>query len=101
MYRVARNHSGLVTNHPWDWYLNQAYETTKFTFSRAPNGRRRVGYVELGLMEGDIFLALLTDLKREGWTDKANEIEKLMRERTDRWKGERSEERRVGKEGRS
>src|SRR5213080_814593 len=88
MYRVGRNHSGLVTNHPWDWYLDQAYETTKFTFSRAPNGRRRVGYVELGLMEGDIFLALLTDLKREGWTAKANEIEALMRERADRWKNE-------------
>ena len=88
MYRVARNHPGLVTHHPWDWYLDRAYQTTKFTFSRAPNGRRRVGYVELGLMEGDIFLALLTDLKREGWTDKANDIEKLMKERADRWKDE-------------
>jgi len=88
MYRVARNHPGLVTNHSWDWYLDQAFQTTRFTFSRGPNGRRRVGYVELGLMEGDIFLALLTDLKREGWTDKANEIEKLMKERADRWKGE-------------
>src|SRR5262245_41261636 len=88
MYRVARNHAGLVTNHPWDWYLEQAYQTTKFTFSRAPNGRRRVGYVELGLMEGDIFLALLKDLKREGWTERANEIEKLMKERADRWKNE-------------
>lgn len=88
MYRVARNHPGLITNHPWNWYLDQAYQTTRFTFSRTPNGRRRVGYVELGLMEGDIFLALLTDLKREGWTDKANYIEKLMKERTDRWKNE-------------
>src|SRR5947208_9256458 len=88
MYRVARNHSGLVTNHPWDWYLDQAYQTTRFTFSRAPNGRRRVGYVELGLMEGDIFLALLTDLKREAWTEKASEIEALMKERADRWKNE-------------
>jgi hypothetical protein len=88
MYRLARNHSGLVTNHPWDWYLEQAYQTTKFTFSRTPNGRRRVGWVELGLMEGDIFVALLTDLKREGWTEKANDIEALMKERTDRWKNE-------------
>jgi Family of unknown function (DUF5695) len=88
MYRIARNHAGLVTNHPWDWYLEQAYQTTKFTFSRTPNGRRRVGYVELGLMEGDIFLSLLTDLKREGWTDKANDVEKLMKERADRWKTE-------------
>ena len=88
MYRVARNHSGLVTHHAWDWYLEQAYQTTRFTFSRNPNGRRRVGYVELGLMEGDIFLALLNDLKREGWAEKANEIEKLMKERADRWNNE-------------
>jgi hypothetical protein len=89
MYRLARNHTGLVTNHPWDWYLEQAYQTTKFTFSRnANNNRRRVGYVELGLMEGDIFLAVLQDLKREGWAEKANDVEALMRERSDRWKRE-------------
>ncbi|HEU4433841.1 MAG TPA: DUF5695 domain-containing protein [Pyrinomonadaceae bacterium] len=86
MYRVARNHPGLVTNHSWDWYLNQAYETAKFMFGRQANGRRRVGYVELGLMEGDIIVALLDDLKREAWTDKAKAVEDLMRERTDRWK---------------
>ena len=88
MYRLARNHPGLVTNHSWEWYLDQAYQTTKFTFSRGPNGRRRVGWVELGLMEGDIFLALLTDLKREGWNDKAGDVEAIMKERADRWKGE-------------
>jgi hypothetical protein len=88
MYRVARNHPRLVTNHPWEWYLEQAYQTTKFTFSRGADGRRRVGYVELGLMEGDIFRAVLNDLKREAWTDKASDIEKLMKERADRWKGE-------------
>jgi len=88
LYRLARNYSNLIKNHPWEWYLEQAYQTTKFTFSRAPNGRRRVGYVELGLMEGDIFLAVLSDLKREGWTEKAQEIETLMKERTDRWRQE-------------
>ncbi|HEX3187777.1 MAG TPA: DUF5695 domain-containing protein [Pyrinomonadaceae bacterium] len=86
MYRVARNHPGLVTNHPWDWYLDHAYETAKFMFGRQANGRRRVGYVELGLMEGDIIVALLDDLKREAWAEKAQVIEGLMRERTDRWK---------------
>ena len=85
MYRLARNHPGLVTNHPWDWYLNQAYETAKFMFGRQANGRRRVGYVELGLMEGDIIVALLDDLKREAWQEKAQVVEGLMRERTDRW----------------
>ncbi len=86
MYRVARNHPGLVTNHSWDWYLDQAYETAKFMFGRQANGRRRVGYVELGLMEGDILVALLDDLKREAWTEKAQVVENLMRERTDRWR---------------
>lgn len=88
MYRLARNHPGLVSNHPWEWYLDQAYETARFMFGRQANGRRRVGYVELGLMEGDIIVALLDDLKREAWQDKAQVIEDLMRERTDRWKQE-------------
>jgi hypothetical protein len=88
LYQIARNHTGLVKNHPWDWYLNQAYETTKFLFSRNSKGERRVGWVELGLMEGDIFRLLLQDLQREGWTEKAAEIESLMKERADRWKGE-------------
>jgi len=88
MYRLARNHTGLVNNHPWDWYLEQAYQTTKFMFSRGANGRRRVGYVELGLMEGDIVLSVLKDLKLEGWNDKANDVEALMKERAERWKKE-------------
>ncbi|HET8782661.1 MAG TPA: DUF5695 domain-containing protein [Pyrinomonadaceae bacterium] len=85
MYRLARNHQGLVTNHPWDWYLDQAYETARFMFGRRADGRRRVGYVELGLMEGDVIVALLDDLKREAWQEKAQVIEGLMKERTDRW----------------
>jgi len=88
MYRLARNHPGLVTNHSWDWYLDQAYETARFMFSRQPDGRRRVGYVELGLMEGDILIALLEDLKRESWQEKAQIIESVMKVRTDRWKQE-------------
>jgi len=79
MYRNARNNSGLVKDHPWDWYLTQAFETTRFAFGRNADGKRRVGYVELGLMEGTIFLELLKDLKREGWTEKADEVERLMK----------------------
>ena len=88
MYQAARNHPGIVKSKPWDWYLEQAYQTTRFMFSRDANGNRRVGYVELGLMEGDIFLAVLNDLKREGWAEKAVNIEALMRERTERWRHE-------------
>ena len=88
MYRVARNHPGLVTAHPWSWYLEQAYQTTHFLFSRDAQGQRRVGYVELGLMEGDVFLALLNDLQHEGWNDKAADVTALMKERADRWSHE-------------
>ena len=88
MYRVARNNPGLVGEKPWDWYLEQAYQTLKFMFSRTPNGQRRVGYVELGLMDGTSGLEVLNDLKREGWNDKAAEITALMKERADRWKKE-------------
>ena len=88
MYHVARNHPGLVTHHPWGWYLDQAYQTTLFMFGRNPDGNRRVGYVELGLMEGDVFLSLLKDLKHEGMTEKAAAVEALMKERADRWRTE-------------
>jgi hypothetical protein len=88
MYRLARNHSGLVKNHEWSWYLDQAYETAKFMFGRKNDGKRQVGYVELGLMEGDIVLAVLEDLKREDWKDKATVVEELMRERAEHWRQE-------------
>jgi hypothetical protein len=75
----------MVTAHPWNWYLDQAYQTTKFLFSRDARGNRRVGYVELGLMEGDVFLSLLKDLKHEGMMAQAVDVEALMKERAVRW----------------
>jgi len=87
LYRVARNHPGM-TKKPWGWYLDQAYATTEFMTSRDERGRDRVGYWRLGLMEGDIFLSLLEDLRREGLTEKANLIQARMKERADRWKTE-------------
>jgi hypothetical protein len=85
MYRLARNYDGLVTDRPWDWYLNQAYETTKFLVGRNADGDYNVGYINMGLMEGDIFLLLLQDLKHEGWTEKAAALEAAMKARTDDW----------------
>lgn len=87
MYRLARNYEGLVTHHPWQWYLEQAYQTTRFLNKRGANGRPLVGYIDTGLMEGDIFVLLLKDLKREGWTEQATAIEHEMKARTDVWKG--------------
>jgi len=85
MYRVARNHPTLVSNHPWNWYLDQAYETTMFLTSTDEKGEDRVGYMQLGLMEGSVFIELLQDLKREGLTEKAAALEARMKLRADRW----------------
>ena len=81
-YRLARNNDGLVTNHPWDWYLSHAYETSMAMTSFAAD----LGV--FGQMEGDIFLEILTDLKREGWKEQADNLEAKMRARTDRWRKE-------------
>ena len=88
MYRLARNNHGLVTNHPWEWYLDHAYQTVKFLTGRNANGRYNVGYLNTGLMEGDIFLLLLKDMQREGWNQQAAELEAAMKARADRWNRE-------------
>ena len=49
-YRLARNHDGLVTNHPWDWYLDHAYQTSIAMTNFAAD------LAVFGQMEGDIFL---------------------------------------------
>ena len=88
LYRIARNHPSLVKTHDWEWYLNQAYETTNFLTSQDANGHDRVGYMRLGLMDGSVFVSLLEDLRREGWTEKADLIEARMKMRADRWADE-------------
>jgi len=82
LYRLSRNHQGLVTNHPWDWYLSHAYETSIAMNNFAAD----LGV--FGQMEGDIFLQILSDLKTEGWKEQANNLESKMRARTDRWRKE-------------
>jgi hypothetical protein len=83
MYRTLRDAHGFA--HPWNWYLTQAFETTRFAFSKKADGKYRVEYVDLGLMEGTIFLELLKDLQREGWQAQAAELEGLMKQRADAW----------------
>ncbi len=85
LYQIARNHPGLVKNHQWDWYLNQAYETLMFMTKRNAEGNRRVGYVDLGQIEGDVYVEVLKDMKREGWSEKAMNLEARMKERADFW----------------
>jgi len=81
LYRLARNYEGLVTNHPWDWYLTNAYETSVAMVKLA-------GYAVFGQMEGDIFLQVLEDLRREGWNAQADDLEAKMRVRANHWKEE-------------
>lgn len=82
MYRLARNNTGLVSNHPWDWYLNQAYKTA-VAMTAIGND-----YAQYGLMDGSVFLEILKDLKREGLTANATDLENKMKTRANAWNGE-------------
>ena len=82
LYRLARNNHGLVTSHPWAWYLTRAYQTSMAMTNFAS------GLAEFGQMEGDIFLQILADLKLEGMNSEAATLEAKMRQRADRWKAQ-------------
>ncbi len=82
LYRLSRNHQGLVTNHPWDWYLEQAYETSTAMTKYAGE------YAIFGQMEGTIFLQIMDDLRHEGMNKEADDLEAKMRTRADRWNKE-------------
>jgi hypothetical protein len=81
LYQIARHTRDVVTNRPWDWYLDTAFQTIMFLTDPAS----RVGYTNVGLMGADVFVLVLQDLQREGWTDKASQLEARMKARTDRW----------------
>lgn len=80
LYRLARDHQGLVTNHPWDWYLDHAYETSVAMTKYAQ------GLAVFGQMEGSVFVQILADLKAEGMNDKAADLESRMHSRAERWR---------------
>ncbi len=80
MYRLARNHQGLVTSHGWDWYLERAFRTGVAMVEQAPR------YAQFGQMDGTVFLLVLQDLQREGWSEQAAELERAMRGRADVWR---------------
>jgi Family of unknown function (DUF5695) len=79
MYRLARNHTGLVTNHPWEWYLTNAYQTSIAMVKFAPQ------LSQYGQMEGTVFLEILRDLQREGWKTQAADLEERMKRRVEVW----------------
>jgi hypothetical protein len=80
LYHLARNHEGLVTNHGWEWYLARAHETALAMTRFAPD------HAQFGQMAGTVFLLILLDLQREGWTAQAEALEAAMRRRADHWR---------------
>ncbi len=82
MYRLARNTTGLVSTHTWDWYLNQAYQTVVAMTTIGAD------YAHVGLMDGTVFIEILKDLEREGMSGEASDLETRMRARADRWASE-------------
>ena len=80
MYRLARNHEGLVTGHDWAWYLERAHETVQAMVRLAPH------YAQFGQMEGTVFLRILEDVEREGWSDAFAALETTMKDRADLWR---------------
>jgi hypothetical protein len=80
LYRLARNNPGLVSNHPWDWYLTQAYKTA-ITMTTLGNE-----YAKFGLMDGTVFLEILHDLQREGLSQNASDLEAKMKARETVWR---------------
>lgn len=88
LYRLARNHEGLVKQHSWEWYLRQAFQTAMAMkrFCGPGTGDHNVSQLEQwGLMIGSVFPSLLEDLKREGWTVEAATLEAYMRYRAELW----------------
>lgn len=79
LYRLARFHQGLVSE-DWQTSLIRAAETIKAMMAKAPE------YTPFGQMEGDVFVAILDDLKREGLQKLASDVEALMKRRADHWK---------------
>ena len=79
MYRLARNHKGLVKESEWRKYLENAYETSMAMMRLAPY------YAQFGQMEGTIFFLLLKDLQAEGETVMATELENAMKKRAVHW----------------
>ncbi|NDV43616.1 DUF5695 domain-containing protein [Flagellimonas sediminis] len=80
MYRLARYHQGLVDNHSWEWYLENAYQTSVAMVEKAPY------YAQFGQMEGSVFLLILKDLQNEGLTKEATDLENRMKERAEHWR---------------
>ncbi|KAH8702958.1 hypothetical protein GQ44DRAFT_692826 [Phaeosphaeriaceae sp. PMI808] len=85
LYRIARDYPNQQLRADWSWYLGRAFNTTQYCLS---NGSANCDYGLVGLMGEWVFGELLEDLKREGMTRQAEELEASMRYRAQRWETE-------------
>ncbi len=78
MYHLGRNKN--IKGIDWKTSLENAYHTSMAMMKFAPY------YAQFGQMEGSVFLYILYDLKREGMTEMAEELEQTMKKRADHWR---------------
>lgn len=79
LYRAGRAYDDVLKVQDWEWYLDQAYKTVMRGME--PD----IGFNDAGLMGETIFGEILSDLEREGWTEKADKLEATMKTRVDEW----------------
>ncbi|ROW10376.1 hypothetical protein VMCG_02043 [Cytospora schulzeri] len=85
LYRAGRAYPSLLSQHKWDWYLNQSYSTVMSAMAQDSEGDWLVGYSTDGLMGETVFGEVLKDLNREGWSGEASNLEDKMRARVELW----------------
>lgn len=77
MYHLGRNRGYKEID--WQKSLENAYHTAIAMVKFAP------WYAQFGQMEGSVFLYILLDLQREGFTAMASSLEEEMKKRADHW----------------
>lgn len=78
MYHLGRNRG--YTSIDWKQSLEDACQTAIAMVKFAPY------YAQFGQMEGSVFLYILLDLQREGFTELADQLEGEMKKRADHWR---------------
>lgn len=84
LYRAGRDNH-LLKEHPWQWYLSQAHNTTVTCFATDSAGNGLIGYSRVGLMGETVVGELLADLRREQWNNEADAVEAAMKQRAEAW----------------
>lgn len=84
LYRAGRDNN-VLQQHPWQWYLSKAYNTTVTCFATDSSGNGLVDYSRVGLMGETVVGELLADLRREKWNDEADAVEAAMKLRAEAW----------------